>query len=354
MSKQNNTQTRLFYTNEQSKNYIFWRLTGMQPSSWWMLIQEDESSIQINCFLDSRYAAKQLSTDMAEIQQKLKTTKHVMLEKRIFSKSPLDEIKKQSWTHCIVEKSIPYGLYDHLKEQWFELSFDEDQWQAQRRMIKTPAEQRFITKAINLTNEIRSIIEDMIDWWTLLWMSEQELRWVLLGHAYQIWATNESFDMIVATWANSAVPHHSSSDARIEPWPLLIDMWFILNWYCSDMTRTYWVGPRDSLSSAWVSYDEFSTTLKAVQEAHTLWCTLSLSGTVIWSLSKAVREQLWDLNKYFTHSLGHWLGVEVHEQPRIGQQSKQTLESWMVITIEPWVYFDGKYWIRREDTIVVA
>jgi len=351
---QNKSATRLFYTDESAENYVFMWLTGIQPSSWWLLVDEDDSSIHIRCLLDSRYGAKTLIGNMQELQKRLKTEKVVTLEKIIVWRKVSELLEEICAWEVIIEKSLPYGVYEFISGLSFDSQFDTKAWQTKRRASKTEAEIWAIQKAIALTHQIREEIEWMIDDWSLIGMTELALRGKMIARAMSLGATDEAFDMIVATGKNSAIPHHRAGESIIQPWPLLVDMGWIIHGYCSDMTRTYRVWSVDDTSTEWVTYDEFEESLEAVQKSHALWCEKAVAGAAIGDVCVSARKILGSRDEYFTHSLWHGLGVQVHEYPGVHNRSDVLLESWMVITIEPGVYYDWQYWIRREDTIVVA
>lgn len=77
-------------------------------------------------------------------------------------------------------------------------------------------------------------------------------------------------------------------------------------------------------------------------------------GIKVADLDKKARKMLGEYAKYFTHSLGHWVGIDIHEGPHISGKSKDTLQPWMVITIEPGIYIPGKYGARYEEMVLVT
>lgn len=351
---QNKSVHRLFYTDESAENYIFMWLIWIQPSYGWLFIDEQEATMNIRCCLDARYAAKNITTNMQELQQKLQTSKTVSVEKVVVAWWMQDLLQPYKGEALIVEKSLPYGVYEFLQSSWPEIVFDTEHWQQTKRLIKTQQEISFIQKAISLTHMIRETIEESIDSWAIIGMTEQWLRWAMIAKAMSLWASDEAFPMIVASGSNSAIPHHKTSERCIAPWPLLVDMWWIVDGYCSDMTRTYRVWDIDTVSQEWVTYEQFEDSLEAVQHAHALGCEKAVAWAVIGDVCTSVRKSLWSQEQYFTHSLWHWLGVQVHEQPWVHYKSDGLFRSWMVVTVEPGLYYDWQYGIRREDTIIVA
>jgi Xaa-Pro aminopeptidase len=161
-------------------------------------------------------------------------------------------------------------------------------------------------------------------------------------------ADQMSFPTIIAGGARSALPHGRAS---MEPLPsrgfVVCDFGVILAGYCSDMTRTVHVGNADP---------EARTAYEAVREAQQSAVDAVKPGVTVGEVDLAARKLLYNrkLGKFFTHSTGHGVGLEIHEAPRIAAAQKEILRPGMVITIEPGVYLPGKWGVRIEDTVVVT
>jgi Xaa-Pro aminopeptidase len=121
----------------------------------------------------------------------------------------------------------------------------------------------------------------------------------------------------------------------------------MLEGYCSDMTRTIHLGKASS---------EERTAYESVLEAQQTAVAAVKPGVSCAEIDEAARGVLRKakLAKYFTHSTGHGVGLEIHEPPRIGASESTLLEPGMVITIEPGVYMPGKFGVRIEDMVVVT
>jgi len=159
-------------------------------------------------------------------------------------------------------------------------------------------------------------------------------------------ASDKSFDTIVAFGANSAVPHHQTGKTKLkENVPVLMDFGCIYSGYCSDMTRTMFYGEPDR---------EFLQAYKAVYEAHFAALDNIKSGMTGKEADAIARNVLdkYGYAKYFTHSLGHGIGVHIHEFPYLAPSVRGVCElvDGMVFSDEPGVYFDGKFGIRIEDS----
>lgn len=157
-----------------------------------------------------------------------------------------------------------------------------------------------------------------------------------------------SFETIIAAGARSALPHGRASEQRVLAGSFVVcDFGVILAGYCSDQTRTVWLG--NVVNDARSAYE-------AVLEAQQAAIGTVRPGIAVGEVDAAAREVLQKsgLGRYFTHSTGHGVGLEIHEAPRVAASQKEVLQPGMVITIEPGVYFPGKWGVRIEDMIAVT
>ncbi len=157
-----------------------------------------------------------------------------------------------------------------------------------------------------------------------------------------------SFPTIIASGKRSALPHGRATAQPIAAGGFVVcDFGVILAGYCSDQTRTVWVGaPTRDAQHAYESVREAQqAAIAAVRPGIT-------TGEVDEAARKVLRKA--GLGKYFTHSTGHGVGLEIHESPRVAAGQKEVLRPGMVITIEPGVYFPGKWGVRIEDMVAVS
>jgi Xaa-Pro aminopeptidase len=163
-------------------------------------------------------------------------------------------------------------------------------------------------------------------------------------------AEEMSFPTIIASGARSALPHGRASSKVIERGGFVVcDFGVILSGYCSDQTRTVWVGDIDNDKDARAAYE-------AVRAAQAAAVRAVRPGARVGEVDAAARKVLDEagLGKNFTHSTGHGVGLEIHEAPRVATGQKEVLKPGMVITVEPGVYFPGKWGIRIEDMVAVT
>jgi Xaa-Pro aminopeptidase len=161
-------------------------------------------------------------------------------------------------------------------------------------------------------------------------------------------ASGPSFETIVAFGKRSAMPHARPTSKLLKKNELVVlDLGVILGHYCSDITRTVYVGQASSRIRKWY---------RAVQEANQAATAAVKVGVTCGAIDAAAREVLKrnGLERHFVHSTGHGLGLEVHEAPRIARGQSIRLEAGNVITIEPGVYVEGAGGIRIEDDVVVG
>jgi Xaa-Pro aminopeptidase len=156
-----------------------------------------------------------------------------------------------------------------------------------------------------------------------------------------------SFPPIIASGPNSCYPHAKITDRMIQNnEPVLIDMGIDYQGYKSDLTRMFFLGRIPPLVEDVNDYvaEAQQKAIKAVR-----------AGLKVSDLDKVARNSLKQhkLAQYFGHALGHGVGLEIHESPRLSQQNEAVLKEGMVITIEPAVYIPNKFGIRLEEMVLV-
>lgn len=179
-------------------------------------------------------------------------------------------------------------------------------------------------------------------------ISERELAAEIEYNMKKRGASKVSFDLIVAFGENAAVPHHETSDRKLKKNEcVLTDIGCVYRGYCSDMTRTVFYGdPTEEFTRA---YNAVLASAKRAEDG----ITDGMTGIRADAFARDyLREQ--GIADYFTHSLGHGVGVNIHEFPYLAPKRDNVLENNMVFSIEPGVYFDGKFGIRIEDTVCLS
>jgi Xaa-Pro aminopeptidase len=179
-------------------------------------------------------------------------------------------------------------------------------------------------------------------------VKETEVAAELEYAARRAGADGMSFETIIASGPRSALPHGRASEAVIPASGFVVcDFGVILAGYCSDMTRTVYVGRPN---------DEMRRVYAAVREAQQAALDAVRAGVSAGEVDRAARKVLRHngLAKHFTHSTGHGVGLEIHEAPRLAAGQNDVLQAGMVITIEPGAYLPGVGGVRIEDLVVVT
>jgi len=163
-------------------------------------------------------------------------------------------------------------------------------------------------------------------------------------------AQGESFPAIVASGEHSAIPHWETSRSPIVPnAPLLIDMGLVWEGYCTDFTRTLFLGKPD---------EEFKKVYEIVKSAHLKALEKVKAGNTVGDVDREARRYIEEkgYGNFFTHATGHGVGIEIHEFPRVyfkGEDSKTPIEDGLVFTIEPGIYLPGRFGVRLENIVAV-
>ncbi|MBO7215196.1 MAG: aminopeptidase P family protein [Clostridia bacterium] len=168
-----------------------------------------------------------------------------------------------------------------------------------------------------------------------------------LEHNFKRLGAGVGFKTIVAFGKGSSVPHYKTGSVKLKKnTPILIDFGCNYQGFISDMTRTLFFGEPS---------EKFLLVYNAVKSAHLKAFNEIRSGMTTFEGDKIARDELdrFGLSKYFTHSLGHGIGVKVHEFPTLSPRTKTELKDGMVFSIEPGVYLEGEFGVRIEDTVAL-
>lgn len=216
-----------------------------------------------------------------------------------------------------------------------------------RRVIKDNIEIALLRDSANLLWEgFRYIKEQLQEG-----ITEKELSLLFTLFCLERGGEKLSFEPIIAFGENSAMPHYRAGNRPLRRGDVvLIDVGIEKNHYHSDMTRVLFFGKEDPLLSQWLAIT------KKAQAAALSLCYPGQSCGAIDSAARAVFAEE-GLEEYFTHSLGHGIGLEVHEFPRIrsgGVDASVIIEPGMVFTVEPGLYKKGMGGVRYEDTIIIT
>jgi Xaa-Pro aminopeptidase len=211
------------------------------------------------------------------------------------------------------------------------------------RIIKDQDELAKIRRAVELADDAFDYVAARL----VAGVTEADIAWVLEKHMRDHGAEAAAFDIIVASGPNGALPHAIPGDRAIEEGePIVIDMGARFEGYNSDLTRTLCVGTPDS---------QFQKIYDIVLKAN-LAAEASIRAGQTGMEADAFARNIIDEAGYgaeFYHSLGHGVGLAVHESPTLRKRSEAVLEENMVVTIEPGIYIPGWGGVRIEDTVII-
>jgi Xaa-Pro aminopeptidase len=212
------------------------------------------------------------------------------------------------------------------------------------RAIKEPAELDAMRQAAKLADEMYEYIQER----GLVGRTEREVAVDVEREMRARGAEGPSFDSIIAFGANGALPHATPRDVAIEPDALVIvDMGCRVDGYCSDCTRTFATG---SLS------DEAGSVYELVLAAQEESLAAVRAGADCQAVDAVARDKISAAGHgdEFGHGLGHGVGLDIHEAPRLAQSAEGTLATGNTVTVEPGVYVPGAFGVRIEDLVVVT
>ena len=179
-------------------------------------------------------------------------------------------------------------------------------------------------------------------------VTEKELAARLESNMLLLGSEEKSFTTIVASGRRSAMPHGTASPKVIEAGDFVtFDFGAVWEGYHSDITRTVVVGKASQAQKDFYNL---------ILEGQKLGVSLVKAGVSRREVDFAVRNYFarYHVSQYFTHSLGHGTGLEIHEQPVLSPKSTGVLEENMIVTVEPGLYIEGKFGVRIEDSVAVT
>ncbi|MFH1397452.1 MAG: Xaa-Pro peptidase family protein [Candidatus Omnitrophota bacterium] len=212
------------------------------------------------------------------------------------------------------------------------------------RQVKDAEELRKIRIAADLARKALKYIKDII----VPGKREIEVAGELERILRYAGASKSSFDIIVASGPNSSFPHYITGKRKIrDNEPVLVDVGADYLGYKSDLTRVFISGKIDTL---------YRKIQEIVFKARDLAIQQIRPGKKAQDIDSASRSYIAKkgFGKYFVHSLGHGLGLEVHEGPRLSPKNGNVLKAGMVLTVEPAIYIPGKFGSRVEDMVIVT
>ena len=211
------------------------------------------------------------------------------------------------------------------------------------RSIKDDHEMALLTRAIEISDQAFANVEPLIK----EGITEKEIAWLLEKEVRTLGGDAISFDTIVASGPNAALPHHRPSEKAISNGePIIIDMGALYNGYCSDLSRTIFIGEPDD------TFKKVYDIVLAAQLTAIATVENGMTGQDVDALARSVIEKA-GYGDNFGHSLGHGVGLAVHENPGVGPNSPHVIEEGMPFTIAPGIYISRWGGVRIEDIVVM-
>ena len=212
------------------------------------------------------------------------------------------------------------------------------------RIIKSEEETEILQKTINISDSAFNNVSKKI----VTGMTEKDVGWEMEKEMRELGAESPSFDTIVASGINGSKPHHSPTDKLIsDNEAITIDMGAKYKGYCSDLTRTIFIGDPDE------KFKKIYTTVLKAQLISMETAKPDMTGEEIDKIARDIITSE-GYGEYFGHSLGHGVGIEIHENPGVGPNSKNNIKPGMVYTIEPGIYIENWGGIRIEDMVIMT
>lgn len=240
------------------------------------------------------------------------------------------------------EEYVTYAKYKEFMHRFKINNLEETEGIIEKqRMVKDAQEIDIIKKACEITDSCFEYLKGYIK----AGLTEKQIAKEIDEYFINNGADGNSFETVVASGINSSKPHAVPTDKKIEPGDtIVIDMGCIYQGYCSDMTRTVFVGfVPEAVKPI------YELVLKNQKEA----LNEMREGTNLKMISKMV-EGDFKLHGYdLIHALGHGVGMEIHELPFFSSKLDFILKSNMVVTNEPGIYLPGRFGVRIEDTVVI-
>ena len=212
-------------------------------------------------------------------------------------------------------------------------------------IIKTPEEISILTRAAEATQAVFVRALPFIR----AGVTEREIATTMEKYAFELpGVSGLAFPTIIASGPNGAQPHAEVTDRLLENGDFVtVDFGVMVDGYAGDMTRTFMLGEPS---------DEQRKIYESVRLSQAAGLAAAKAGVACAGLDAVCRGLIEKdgYGDYFIHTTGHGVGIEVHEDPRIGKDSEAALEAGMVVTIEPGIYIEGFGGVRIEDTVVIT
>ena len=312
----------LLVTNPTNIRYLF----GFKSSNAALLIEPD----RVRLFTDFRYAEAARAVEGVEFEQ----TKRALLK---------DLASRLSGRIGFEADFVPYAGYETLRSRALE-PVPRSGLVERLRATKDAEELGTIKRACEIADRVFERLSEE----RFVGRPERAVAWTIEQLFHDEGADAVAFEIIVASGPNAACPHGRATDREIgRGETVIIDAGCTADGYSSDYTRTFTTGVVDGALK-----DAYAVVL-AAQQAGLDALRAGVSGIDADAAARRVVDET-PFAGTFGHGLGHGLGLEVHEAPRLSAESTDTLQAGNVVTVEPGIYLEGLGGIRIEDNVVIT
>ncbi len=302
-------------------------LTGLDSSNVALLVEPDRARL----FTDFRYIESAQAVEGVEAVQ----------TKRSLIAWVADELEGRFGFEANV---LPWSFAEQLRDGGLEL-VPRQGLVEQLRAVKDESELESFRRACAITDRM---FERLVSEVPFVGRRERDVAWDITRLYHEEGAEAEAFEAIVGSGPTGARPHARAGDRVIEAGELVvIDTGCLVDGYASDYTRTLATGELDAEMRE--AYD----VVRSAQQAGLDAIRAGAEGVAVDATARGVIEAS-DFAGTFGHGLGHGLGLDVHEAPRLSSESSDTLAAGNVVTVEPGVYLAGRFGIRIEDDVIVT
>lgn len=245
----------------------------------------------------------------------------------------------------IEEAYVSLAFWKKLKKWSAGVKLADDKNSVEKlRICKKPFEIERIKKAQSITDKTFAALKK----WLKPGVSEKDIGWKINEIAHCLGTEGMAFPPIVAINKNSACPHHKNTDKKLAAGDMiLIDMGAKFRGYCSDMTRMIFTAAPAGLQAHIYDLVLFAQQ-KAIENLKS-----GVAGAKIDKISRSAIKKA-GYGKEFSHSLGHGVGLDIHELPNLNKKGKDKIPAGAIVTVEPGIYLDGKFGVRIEDMLLVG
>ncbi|HLX19303.1 MAG TPA: Xaa-Pro peptidase family protein [Gaiellaceae bacterium] len=300
-------------------------LCGFDSSNAALLVDRDG----VTLFTDFRYIDEARAVEDVDVVQ----TRRALIQ----------ELAATLKGRIAFETALPYEQYQALAAGGLEL-VPRDGLVEGLRAVKDESELALLRRACAITDLVYERLMDV----RFIGRREREVAWDLAGLFHDEGAESFAFEFIVGSGPTGSHPHGRAGDRKIGTGELVvIDAGCTIGGYSSDYTRTFSTGPLGERERQ--AYE----VVALAQDAALGGIRAGMTGVEADRLARAIVDES-DFHGLMGHGLGHGLGLDVHEAPRLSTESTDVLEAGNVVTVEPGVYVSGEFGIRIEDDVVVT